>query len=434
MAGFRSPLDAYREDLSRAGDRKRFATGDEFWILLATGLRRIVQEPHVRRPAAARRLANILLTFGKELAKCPAPTIEIGEAGPAVVVERAAAVADALARFPEADDAGLLVRHVCAAAADAEEAGAVGLAREIVTDLRVLSSHAQPLDRGLVLMQLARIARTLGELDATLDLLRAVGDLGRATGTRELEVREAVGEGVLAHTRGNHPEARRLFETALAGASELGLVDVMGLAHQGLLIICASAGEFDLALHHGWNALSAARTEGTREAEALGNLAELCAKAGYHDAALGGFALALTRTAAPRIRLPALAGIATAAGRLGDAPRLRLADEAIAREANDAFSYETAGAWLALARAKRALGDPAGGDAAAKKAAVIAHAHGFFEIAHYLHQDAQPAPAPLAEPALQVIRSLTAWSGDNAADLVLSYTSTDDSSHTRHRD
>src|SRR6187551_2429803 len=127
MAGFRSPLDAYREDLSRAGDRKRFATGDEFWILLATGLRRVVQEPHVRRPAAARRLANILLTFGKELAKCPAPTIEIGETGPAVVVERAAAVADALARFPEADDAGLLVRHVRAAAADAEEAGAVGL-------------------------------------------------------------------------------------------------------------------------------------------------------------------------------------------------------------------------------------------------------------------------------------------------------------------
>jgi hypothetical protein len=433
MAGFRSPLDAYREDLSRANGRKRFASGDEFWIILATGLRRLAHEHDAGRPPAARRLASILVAFAKQIAKLSTPEDGTDERGSPMDAARAEAVADALARYPEAEDAALLVRHVRATAADAEEAGAVELAREILTDLRDLSSHAQPLDRGLVLIQLARVARTLGELDAAQDLLRAAGDLARATGTRELEVRVAAADAVLAHTRGNYPAARRLFETALAGASELALSDVAGLAHHGLMVVTAEAGEFDVAVHHGWLALSAARTEGTREAEAFCNLAQLCAKAGYDDAALGGFTTALGLTMAPRIRLPSLAGVATAAGRLGDARRLELAEQAIVREASDAFPFETAGAWLALARAKRAMGDGAAGEAAAKKAAAIAHHHGFFEIAHYLHQDAQSAPAPLAEPALRVIRSLEAWSSDHASELAFTNTSTVGSSHTHHR-
>lgn len=422
MAGFRSPLDAYREDLSRAGGRKRLATGDEFWIILATGLRRLTHEHDLDRPAAARRLANVLITFGKEFAKCPPPPAADDEPRPDEIAQRAADVADALARLPEPEDAELLVRHVRATAADAEEAGAVELAREILTDLRELTAHALPLDRGLVLIQLARVARTVGDLESAHDYLRAAGDIGRASGERELEVREAQAEAVLARTRGNYPAARQLFETALAGASALGLEDVVGMAHQGLMIVTAEAGEFDTALHHGWMALSTARTRGTREAEALNNLAELCARAGYDAAALGGFSTSLSRTKAPRVRLPALAGVATAAGRLGDARRVQLAQQAIAREANDAFPYETAGAWLALARAQRAVGDAAAGDAAAEKAAAIAHAHGFFEIAHYIQQDAQRPLARLSDTSLEMIRSLEAWSNEPAAELVLSGT------------
>ena len=69
MAGFRSPLDAYREDLSRAKDPKRFGLSDEFWIILASGLRRIAHEHGAGRPAVARRLATILVALGKELAR-----------------------------------------------------------------------------------------------------------------------------------------------------------------------------------------------------------------------------------------------------------------------------------------------------------------------------------------------------------------------------
>jgi len=427
MAGFRSPLDAYREDLSRANDRTRFGPGDEFWILLATGLRRVATDHVTTRAAAARRLANILVTFAREITKAPesadtAPASD--EMGPAALAVRVNDVAAALARFPEPEDAAILVRHVRATAADAEEAGAVELAREILTDLRDLSSHAPPLDQGMILMQLARIARSVGALDTAQDLLRAVGNLGRATGTRELEVREAVGEAVLVHTRGNIPASRQLFEKALAGATALELQEVVGLAHHGLMLVASQVGDLDAAIHHGWLAVSAARTEGSREAEALNNLAHLCMQAGYAEAALGGFVTALGLTAAPRIRIPAWAGVASAAGRLGDARRVRLAVDAIGREASDAFPFETSSALLSVARAERAIGNSAAGDAAAKKAAAIAHAHGFFEIAHYLHQDEQVAPTPLAEAGLEVVRSLETWSNDPAAELRLTHTST----------
>ena len=55
---------------------------------------------------------------------------------------RPSAVADALAHYPDPKFAGALITHVQGAAADAEEAGAVVLAREMLTDLRELASHA----------------------------------------------------------------------------------------------------------------------------------------------------------------------------------------------------------------------------------------------------------------------------------------------------
>jgi hypothetical protein len=198
------------------------------------------------------------------------------------------------------------------------------------------------------------------------------------------------------------------------------LDDVLGFAHQGLMIVAAGAGDLNAAIHHGWLAVSAARTEGAREAEALNNLAHLCMEAGYHAAALGGFITALGLTSAPRIRLPVLAGVASAAGRLRDARWVRLAADAINREASDAFPFETSSAMLAVARAERAVGNSGAGDAAAEKAAAIAHAHGFFEIAHYLQQEEQTAPTPLAEAGLRVVQSLETWFNDPATESRLS--------------
>ena len=424
MAGFRSPLDAYRADLAKATGRKRLAADDEFWIILATGMRRLAQAPPRSRGAGARRLASALVTFAKQLDKKGGATGRTARREPRANTGHPFGVADALRHFPDAAFASALVAEVRGTVADAEEAGALLLAREMLTDLCALSSHAQPVDRGLILIQLGRVARTLGELDAAQDLYHAAGDLGRASGSRELEVREAVSLAVLARTRGNHPVARELFQTAADGASALNLLDVSGAAHHGLMIEMAEAGDFDTALRHGWQALSVARTQGSREAEMLLNLAQLCADAGYHAAALGGFAAALARTKAPRLRIPALAGTASAAGRLRDRTRLAQAERAIGAEPTDAFPFEMSRAWLAIARAKRTLGDTPGAEAAAEKAAAIALTHGFHEVTHYADQETISPQASLSRAGLEVVKSLATWSDDRSVEGAVSSAST----------
>ena len=421
MSGFRSPLDAYREDLSRMPGRQRLGADDEFWIILATGLRRLAQAPNRSRPAAAHRLGQALITLAEELTT---PRRDANDEEIESTTDRPIVVAEALAHFPDPEYAAPLVASIRGVAGDAEEAGALGLAREVLTDLHEISRHATPIERGLVLLQLGRIARTLGDLDGAFDMYSAMGEIGRETRTRELEVREAAAKAVLARTRGNYPAARELFDRALSGAHELRLPDVAGIAHHGLMIVTAEAGDYDAALSHGWQALSVARNQGAREAEMLINLAQLCVKAGYYSAALGGFSAALVRTTVPRLRLPALAGTAEAAGRLGDRGRVELADVSIGREASDAFPFESSRAWFALSRAKRELGDTGAADVAAGRAADIAHTHGFFEIAHYLQADTATAPATLTDVGRTVIRSLETWSHDPAADVTLSTLST----------
>jgi hypothetical protein len=312
------------------------------------------------------------------------------------------------------------VSHVRGAAADAEEAGALVLAREILTDLRELTVHAPALDQGMILLQLGRVARTLGDLDGALDFFAAARDVGAVGNAPELIVRVAAAEAVVARTRGNYPAARALFESAMSGAQALGLSDVLGMSHHGLMIVTAEAGDYESALRHGWSALSVARAHGAREAEMLINLAELCAKMGYDGASLGALAAALARTTAPRLRLPALAGVISAAGRLGDAARVRSTAPLIAAEASDRFPFESARAWWATARAHRALGEAELADAAAGKAAVIAHAHGYYEITHHLDQDARFPPALLSTQGLELIRAFEQWSDQPSADLAVS--------------
>src|SRR5688572_10186566 len=121
MPGFRSPLDAYREDLSRAAGRKRLAAGDEFWIILATGLRRLSQAPSRSRSAAAHRLAAAVATFAQNSVRQRGAqrSVRTRGAGP-TATGGPLAVADALRRYPQPDHAAALVVHVRGVAADAE--------------------------------------------------------------------------------------------------------------------------------------------------------------------------------------------------------------------------------------------------------------------------------------------------------------------------
>ena len=423
MSGFRSPLDAYREDLSRAQSASRLADDDELWIILAAGLRRIAQAPARTRPAAARRLAAAVVALVEQIRPAGDARPSGDAAAPTRRTGHPLTIADLLRKFPEPETAGALVSELRGAAADVEEAGGLLLAREMLTDVLALAPHARPVELGMVYIQLGRIARTLGELDTARDMIVAAGNLGRETGTRELEVRETMALGVLARTRGNHPAAIAHFEAAADGASELGLVDVSGMAHHGLMIETAERGDVDAALRHGWQALSAARTEGAREAEMMVNLAMLCEQAGYPEAALGGYVAALARSTAPRLRLPAWAGTASAGARLGDPQRVAEAARRIAEESSDAFPFEASRAWLAVGRAHRALGADAAADAATAKAAAIARTHGFHEITHRAEEEAGAARAPLSPAGLAVVETLATWSDDAPPGRVVSTSS-----------
>jgi len=196
------------------------------------------------------------------------------------------------------------------------------------------------------------------------------------------------------------------------------------MSHQGLMIVASTAGDLSAALSHGLRAFSMARAQGSRVAEVLGNIADLCAQAGYHEAALGGFAAALARTTAPRLRLPILSGFVKSAARLGDRARLDEAERRIAEEANDAFPFETASAWAAVAVARTIVGDAAASDVAAEKAAIIARAYGYFEISHRLEQPKPVARVPLADSVMRAIRSLETWTDDPSVELELNSAST----------
>jgi hypothetical protein len=103
---------------------------------------------------------------------------------------------------------------------------------------------------------------------------------------------------------------------------------------------------------------------------------------------------------------------------------METAAQAIEAETNQVFPYETARAWLSVARARRTLGDTRAADAAAESAAVIARAHGFFEVTHRIEEEARPKPVPLSKAGLQVIKSLEVWSDDPSAESSLSSAST----------
>src|SRR5688572_33100762 len=99
MSGYRSPLDAYREDLARAHGKKRLAAGDEFWIILATGLRRLSQAPARSRAPAARRLASAIQSIASGFAD--APSARLVNAAPLRAEDgaRPSAVAAALTHY-----------------------------------------------------------------------------------------------------------------------------------------------------------------------------------------------------------------------------------------------------------------------------------------------------------------------------------------------
>src|SRR5262245_31421050 len=242
------PLEAYRRDIARLGGRTSFGPNDVRWLDAAGLLHRFIDAPFPERTQLATALARLL-----------APEIEL-------TVWRA----------------GLELAH------EIEDAGALHLCYTWVFALERLVPDNRVIDDGRVRATRARIARKLGAVDLALELYAEVERLGEQRGEPELTARAWIGYAVAASERGNLPEARRWYREAALVADDTGCAEQASLAHQGLLVSFAVAGDFNEAIVEGWRAYVSANGNAARQAEILGNLSQARYDMGQHPAAIPG--------------------------------------------------------------------------------------------------------------------------------------------------
>ncbi|HTE47902.1 MAG TPA: hypothetical protein VK636_21855 [Gemmatimonadaceae bacterium] len=396
-------LDAYRADLSNAG-RARFSSHDATWLAFGTLMQRAVgvaddERATYLRGGAARMLAGFpagsLTATIDTLARC--------------------ALADGM---DDDDFDAALCSAAMAVAADAEDAGAFALATLIIDFARILVGLGEFRLQGRLLAQQARIFRKIGEMDSALELYGELDEIAATHGDQELVARAHLGKAAVARVRGNLPRAREEFSAILKTA--LGSNEIRELhmhAHHGLLIVSASAGDFDAALRHGSLALALARNE-ERRIEMLTNVSAVCFDVGQFRAALHGYLQVLGKTTIERVRIGAIGGAGTAAAHLGDRATVdTLARSATLLLAHHAHEYELADMAREFSEAYSYMGESELASTYREYAMERAQRGGFYEIIHKIESfdlssnKARPRALRLADDALTVARELA--SGDS---------------------
>ena len=336
------PLEAYRRDIDRMGGRTSFGATDARWLDAATLLHRFIDAPFHERTELATGIAHFL-----------APGIE--------------------QTFWRA---GLEFAH------DIEEAGALHLCYTWLFSLERLVPDNRAIDDGRVRATRARIARKLGAADLALKLYAEVERLGEQRAEPELTARAWIGYAVAASERGNLPEAQRWYREAALVADDTGCVEQASLAHQGLLISFAVAGDFNEAIVEGWHAYVSANGNAARQAEILANVSQALYDMGHHSAALRGFAAVITQTTQIRVLLPALGGAAMAAAALRRPSVVRAVATRAEALMSSGWHHPVAQTLLDLADAYDRLGDPGAAEPYRARALSIAEAHGLHRLAH----------------------------------------------------
>jgi tetratricopeptide (TPR) repeat protein len=311
-----------------------------------------------------------------------------------------------------------LASTVSAVAVDMEDQTFFRLAHNVLTSLLLVVAESEVAVRGRVIFQQGRIARHLGDLARAKRCYDVLEEMGTEHALPELMARAWIGYGVLAHTRGDYPEARRRFQSVvdLPGAAEDSLCD----AHHQLMIAAAAAKNYDLAATHAWKAFQGASTP-RRETDALINLAQLLLEAGHARPALRGFAAALARNPGPRFALPTLGGAACAAAASLPLPAAR----AVVRNFSDrvdllvtslangsSLPWATASALAEISEALARVGEEAGAERAATRAESIARAYNLNEVLHRLdNPPVIPAPVELAPESNVILAAVDELEG-----------------------
>jgi tetratricopeptide (TPR) repeat protein len=401
MLAPRPPLVAYRDDLARRGSREPFGPSDSTWISLATILSHAVDVPPESRPPLFQTLHDVIVGD---------PTLRH--------------ILDGIAEQPEdafeLDSVSPIVRAVVERM---EDDGAFNLAYSTLTILANADLRPSAIERGRVLAQLGRVAWKAGALDTSRDHYRRTEVLGRTASSPELRVRAWVGYSILARLRGNYPEVRKWATRAAHEADRAGLTKLASLAYHSLMIAAAITGDLNAALVYGWRSFQGAEGDPNAEASMLLNLSQMLYESGHSEVAINGFAAALAREPVARTALPILGGMALAAAKLGDAPRVRSTkSHALRLIASSGMPYEAAAVLLELAQALALIGDTGDAEERRQQGLQIAKGKGYHELTHRLEtlriksrtaqRDLPYELSPHAEAVVRAVASLTVGAGE----------------------
>ena len=354
------PLAAFRADTAAAPDNTTPEDGE--WLTVATLMSRAADLPKAERANALRAVAAL--------------NADASVAG---------------------DAADLAVELAVRAATAMEDAARFHLAFTTLASVLQVLPENDILGRGRVLGQQGRIARQLGEHSHAKERYEAVEALAeQVTGTPaagELHARAWVGFGILAHIRGNLPDARTWFRRVLA--TEHVPSEQQQVAHTQLMIAAAAAKDFDVAAVHAWAAFESA--DGEQKLGALTNLAQVLLDAGHPKLALRGFGSVLVRRPIPRREFAALSGAAVAAARGLPASRARPLVERFAERlqaliATTQLPWSHAVALADVSDAYSALGAALAASQVRDQAIAVADRYGFHELSYRL-RESQAGPA-----------------------------------------
>lgn len=261
---------------------------------------------------------------------------------------------------PPQDPTARLAERLRFAAEQMERGGCFELAYATVSAVCSMTHASARASRLLATMQLGRIARQLGDLDAATDCYEKVSTVALHERDGPLAAFGFIGLGNVARNRGNRPAERQLFERALSLAHPGGSMELA--ASLGLMNVAMSEDRHVDALLHGWRAFDLAGGSADDQAGILTNIALTSLRADFAEAALKGLRHALSLTSTPRLRVSAHGGAIRAAARLRRRDEVERSDRDGERDAERAgIPFETARfcmfageAWLMLDEIERA--------------------------------------------------------------------------------
>lgn len=292
-----SATAAYRADL--AATAKPLGPDDDAWITIATLLSQACAVSDEPRAALVRNAAELARALLLERAAAHASRSEWGSAD-----------------VGTCETVLILADHMF-------EAGALHLTRVALSAFLEADTSLSILQQGRLVSRRARVDARLGHVEEAMDQYRAVARLGKQIDSAELRIRAWFGLGVLAQMRGNYPELMRYSRRAARLAHRFELPLLNRLAHTGLMTAAGAQHRFDDALRHARIVYRGSLGDPLLEGEILQSIGQLLLEAGHTGKAADVFAGVLRRPLPLRIILPALGGLAIAAGKRGDVACVR---------------------------------------------------------------------------------------------------------------